>query len=273
MQTTEKSRHLYTHCPLCESVAISPIGQADCRSHPLYNPKLPEKIFWMKCNDCSHCFTNGYFTEDALKILFGKAHDYQLLTVKNMEQARAVSADMVDKVSSILGKQEGKWLDVGFGNGALLCTCAEYGFEPVGIDLRQAAIDKIKQLGIEAYCTEFIDFEQPGNFAVISMADVLEHMPYPKQVLDKAYELLTSDGILFVSCPNADSLVWKSLTEAKSNPYWCEIEHYHNFGRKRLYSLLGDCGFKPAHYSISKRYRIGMEVVAIKVPKSPNVND
>lgn len=143
-------------------------------------------------------------------------------------------------------------------------------FEPVGIDLREAAVERIKPLGVDAYCMEFTNFEQFGTFTVISMADVLEHMPYPKKALARAHKLLAPGGALFVSCPNADSAVWKILTESKINPYWGEIEHYHNFGRKRLYSLLIEQGFKLVNYSISKRYRIGMEVIAVKVPKPEN---
>jgi 2-polyprenyl-3-methyl-5-hydroxy-6-metoxy-1,4-benzoquinol methylase len=267
MQLGKEARHLYECCPLCESSNIGFIGEVDCRAHPLYNPKLPGTIRWKRCNECGHTFTDGYFTDEALDILYSKAHDYQLVTVENLEEARVVFAMIVDKISSVLGKQEGKWLDVGFGNGALLLTCAEYGFEPVGIDIREAAVEKIKPLGIEAYCKEFIDFEQFGTLTVISLADVLEHMPYPKKALDRAYKLLASGGLLFVSCPNADSLVWKSLTESKMNPYWHEIEHYHNFGRKRFYSLLTEHGFEPVNYGISTRYRIGMEVVSIKVPE------
>ena len=72
-----------------------------------------------------------------------------------------------------------------FGNGNLLFTAQEYGFNPVGIDLRKANVNSLKQIGIEAYCepVENINFEK--NFSVISMMDVLEHMPYPKVVLKK----------------------------------------------------------------------------------------
>ncbi len=61
-----------------------------------------------------------------------------------------------------------------------------------------------------------------------------------------------------------DSFLWKVLTEENINPYWIEIEHYHNFGRELLFSLLVEHGFNPITYSISQRYRIGMEVIATK---------
>jgi SAM-dependent methyltransferase len=96
------------------------------------------------------------------------------------------------------------------------------------------------------------------------MADVLEHMPFPKRALHHARRLLRSDGLLFLSMPNADSFLWQILNRGRANPYWAEIEHYHNFGRKRLHALLGECGFEPVRYGVSFRYRSCMEVIARK---------
>jgi len=103
-----------------------------------------------------------------------------------------------------------------------------------------------------------------GRYSVISMADVLEHMPYPKAGLKAAHRLLRPGGVLFVSMPNMDSMVWRALDASGSNPYWGEIEHYHNFTRQRLYALLDEHGFSPVHYDISERYRCCMEVIAEK---------
>ncbi|MGB8899283.1 MAG: hypothetical protein WCC90_08670 [Methylocella sp.] len=48
------------------------------------------------------------------------------------------------------------------------------------------------------------------------------------------------------------------------NPYWGEIEHYHNFSRKRPYALLEEHGFRPVEYHVTERYRVCVEVIAIK---------
>jgi predicted SAM-dependent methyltransferase len=96
------------------------------------------------------------------------------------------------------------------------------------------------------------------------MADVLEHMPYPKDGLRQAYGLLQERGVLFVSMPNSESVLWTAMNQSNANPYWGEIEHYHNFGRTRLYSLLEEAGFEPVRYGISERYRACMEVIARK---------
>jgi SAM-dependent methyltransferase len=263
MQQTA-ARIAYENCPLCLSSRFEALGEADCSHHPLYKVSFPDTLRWLQCSDCGHQFTDGYFSDQAVSILFEDANDYQLLDISKMEQARAVSAAVVDTVSQTLNAQQGRWLDVGFGNGSLLITCAEYGFEPVGVDLRMDAVERVSALGIKAHCMEFTQLEEPGLYSVISMADVLEHMPFPRTAIAKARELLAPGGVFFISCPNSESIVWKALTDADRNPYWQELEHYHNFGRERLYALLREHGLKPVNYSVSHRYRLGMEIISVK---------
>jgi 2-polyprenyl-3-methyl-5-hydroxy-6-metoxy-1,4-benzoquinol methylase len=104
-----------------------------------------------------------------------------------------------------------------------------------------------------------------GSIDVVSMADVLEHIPFPKPALRHAAALLAPDGMIFLSMPNADTIVWKYLDSFKQqNPYWFEIEHCHNFTKNRLSSLLDETGFEVLDYNINPRYRAGMEVIARK---------
>jgi 2-polyprenyl-3-methyl-5-hydroxy-6-metoxy-1,4-benzoquinol methylase len=161
--------------------------------------------------------------------------------------------------------KDGDWLDIGFGNASLLFTAQEYGFGVVGIDLRSDNVTALAQFGIESHCVHIADFDQTGRFSVISMADVLEHMPYPNNGLKEVHRLLKPGGLLFLSMPNKDCMPWEILDAQQANPYWWEIEHYHNFGRKRLYKLLEDQGFEPVRYGISERYRVCMEVIARKL--------
>jgi 2-polyprenyl-3-methyl-5-hydroxy-6-metoxy-1,4-benzoquinol methylase len=104
----------------------------------------------------------------------------------------------------------------------------------------------------------------PGRFSVISLCDVLEHTASPPAVLDAVRAGLRDDGVVFISCPNIESLAWVTLDAENVNPYWSEIEHYHNFGFRRLRSLLADRGFRAVSCSVSNRYRVCMDVVAIK---------
>lgn len=257
-----KTRVIYDACPLCKAKEIQTLLTADCSKHPLYNHAISPTMTWRKCVACQHIFTDGYFTENALEIIFGKTHEYQKVGF-DAENQRYVSARMIEKVLPYA--QTGDWLDVGFGNGSLLFTADEYGFTPVGVDLRKDNVEALKNIGIEAYSIDIAELKQAGRFTVISLADVLEHMPYPGDSLRIVHSLLNSNGVLFLSLPNADSILWEALNENNHNPYWGELEHYHNFGRKRLYQLLRDSGFEPVRFGISERYRVCMEVVAKKL--------
>ena len=217
---------------------------------------------WKRCTKCTHVFTEGYFTEDVCKLIFSKIHEHQRVGF-DVEQQRITSSHIIEKILPYASS--GNWLDVGFGNGSLLFTAQEYGFTPIGLDLRSDNVRMMSSLGFESYCKDITDLSLNSKCSVISMADVLEHVPFPKSVLEAAYRLLADAGVLFVSMPNMESVAWKALDDQKVNPYWGELEHYHNFGRNRLYQLLQEFGFEPIRYGISERYRACMEVIAKKV--------
>ena len=61
------------------------------------------------------------------------------------------------------------------------------GFDPVGLDLRPTSVEAMRKLGFEAHCLDVTAFDSPNRFSVVSMADVLEHMPFPKDGLGAAY--------------------------------------------------------------------------------------
>jgi 2-polyprenyl-3-methyl-5-hydroxy-6-metoxy-1,4-benzoquinol methylase len=111
--------------------------------------------------------------------------------------------------------KDGVWMDVGFGNGSLLFTAMEFGFQPLGVDLRKDCVDSMKQLGIEAYCQDVATLNLEKRCRVVSLMDVLEHVPYPKTFLKGVYDSMEDGGVLLISCPNSESLLWDYLTGAK----------------------------------------------------------
>jgi 2-polyprenyl-3-methyl-5-hydroxy-6-metoxy-1,4-benzoquinol methylase len=257
-----KPRILFEGCPLCKSSNMATLGTADCSRHSLYSPVIAPTITWMRCNDCSHVFTDGYFSSEVAAIIFEKTHDNQK-PGSDFERQRYISARMVASVAQYV--KGGSWLDVGFGNGSLLFTVEEWGFTPIGIDLRPSSVEAMRRLGIEASCVDIVALDGENRFSVISMADVLEHMPFPRDGLAAARRLLLPEGILFVSMPNYNCAAWRLLDAINANPFWGELEHFHNFSRSRLYTLMKDMGFEATHYGVSERYRVCMEVILRRV--------
>lgn len=254
-------RVAYEACPLCEGQTFVPLGETSCRAHGAWTPGLPERLAWVGCKTCGHVFTDAYWSEQGLARVLTTPHAHQT-PGHDVETSRRVSARVVERLSQLRGSFSGRWLDVGFGDGALLATADEFGYEVVGLDLRETCVRGMQGFGYSVERKSLLEFQDARGFDVISLCDVLEHMPFPKQALIKVKQLIAPHGLVLVTCPNVDSFTWKWLDERGQNPYWAELEHHHNFGRARLHELLRECGFEPAHFAVSERYRAGMEVVA-----------
>src|SRR5262249_40155682 len=69
----------------------------------------------------------------AAALVFAKTQPGQTVGY-DMERQRPVSARIIERVAR--HAPDGRWLDVGFGNGSLLFTAEEWGYMPVGLDLR-----------------------------------------------------------------------------------------------------------------------------------------
>jgi SAM-dependent methyltransferase len=272
-------RRRYEACPLCEAKNFRKLTEHSCTEHQLYDPALPPTMTWCVCESCGHCFVDAYLTEAGRALVFKRTHGDQdpsvylkkpkkVHKVYPIERHRIVAAKIVSRVNWVRAgcvPNGEKWLDVGFGNGSLLFTAWEWGYHPVGLDLREQSVKVLGSMGFEAHCADIVNYDAPArSVAVVSFANVLEHIPYPKAALRQAYSLLSDDGAIFVSTPNLQTIIWKYFDYIDSNMYWYEIEHCHNFSRQRLYELLTEIGFTPVDYQINDRYRTGMEVIATK---------
>jgi protein O-GlcNAc transferase len=268
-------RIIYDKCPLCKCSAIKELNAYDCRSHALWREGLPFVIRWSRCESCHHVFTNGYFSEEAMAFMMEKTQTGQ--DVKADENERLIMSLIVEKL--MIDRKclpVGQWLDVGFGSGALMMTAREFGFDVTGLDLRLKNFEDMKSRWYNAYnmtIERYAEIAAWRKFDVISMLDVLEHMPFPHTALEAASKLLNEGGKIIISCPNIDTEVWRELDRTMTNPYWVELEHYHNFDSKTLESLLMAHNFEPVSYGVSKRYRSGMEIISVKIGADLVVSD
>lgn len=262
---TEYDRTYYKSCPICNSTSVVDLKQYDCSGHALWRAGLPKTVNWRTCGECGHVFTSGYFSGEAADLLFSRGQADQGVHIS--EGARVVASRLIDSIAApreTFSDPQPSWLDVGFGAGALLMTAAEYGYDVMGLEVRKANVEAIQKLGYPAQLNTIENHHTTSEYNVISMMDVLEHMPFPRPALLAAYDLLRFDGALVVSCPNMDTAVWRDWDERNANPYWTEIEHYHNFTRKSLAALLDGHGFIPVSYHVSMRFRSCMEIIAMK---------
>ena len=132
--------------------------------------------------------------------------------------------------------------DVGCGLGFLLEAAAARGFDVAGIDCNAAAVDWVKSsYGYPAFLGDVMDYEgDPRD--VVTMLDVIEHLPQPLEALERAASLTTPGGLLVVSTMDSDSLVSRVLGR-RLEDFRRTREHLYCFTRRTLRDVIERAGF------------------------------
>lgn len=98
-------------------------------------------------------------------------------------------------------------LDIGCGNGAFLRRAREMGYVAIGCEPDAKAIATCLDQGLDVlHGDAFLDSLPEEHFDVITMSHVFEHAPNPEQLLERAMALLAPGGLLWLACPNPDSI-------------------------------------------------------------------
>lgn len=111
-----------------------------------------------------------------------------------------------------------------------------------GIEPSQYASDLARNYGLNVFNGTLEDGPFPGiNFDVITMWNVIEHLPDPLRTLKLAYRRLKPGGILVVTTPNLDS-----FDAHLFGKYWIGYElprHYYVFSITSLSKFLDQIDF------------------------------
>ena len=139
------------------------------------------------------------------------------------------------------GASGGRLLEVGCAYGFFL-EQAQPAFEAIGIDVNAAAIDAARAIGTNAICDEFLEHVFPSPFDVVCIWDTIEHVLDPRAYLDKARDVLTDRGWLFLTTGDIGSLMARMR-----GPRWRMIHppsHVNYFSRATMTKLLESAGFE-----------------------------
>jgi SAM-dependent methyltransferase len=110
-----------------------------------------------------------------------------------------------DRIISAAGRPIRRLLDIGCGDGTLLRALRERGADQVrGIDPSPKSSVVAAQRGIDVEVGSFSHMpDDLGEFDVISMTGVLEHVWDIDQAMTWAIAHLSTDGILYIELPDA----------------------------------------------------------------------
>lgn len=93
-------------------------------------------------------------------------------------------------------------LDIGAGQGTLVEEAQALGYDATGVDRCEPLVRKAQARGLHVECRPAEDLKTGERYDVVTMMDVLEHVPEPRHLLATAYRLLRTGGRLIVYTPN-----------------------------------------------------------------------
>ncbi|MSR73961.1 MAG: class I SAM-dependent methyltransferase [Planctomycetes bacterium] len=188
--------------------------------------------------DCLNAvYEHGYFENDTSEAIgyFSYARD-----------ADAYVRTFRRKVPIIAAHAAGPLLlDVGCAAGSFLVAMREAGFVPHGLELAPAMVQHAREhYKLEEVHQGTLDAApwSPSTFHVLTMFDVLEHVPDPIAVLRQAHALLRPEGVLVLQTQDLSS--WLPRLLGASWHHFKQIEHIYHFNPRTLRTVLERAGFR-----------------------------
>lgn len=144
-------------------------------------------------------------------------------------------------------------LDVGCGNGGFLLRAREVATRVGGVEPENSLKEWFQQENLPVFSS--LD-EVSGNFDVITLFHVLEHIPDPRDFLARLADRLTEGGQIVVEVPSADdALLTLYQSESFSHfTYWsC---HLFLFNQKTLSQVGKQAGLTVNYIMQTQRYSL-----------------
>jgi len=138
-------------------------------------------------------------------------------------------------------QRRGRLLDIGAGSGILIEQAKKIGFEAEGVEPSVELQTRARELALNVHLGVLPHPDVRGPFDVITIVDVIEHVPDPVGLLRQARELLSPDGVLLVATPDRRSLVARLMGWR----WWhYRVAHIGYFDRKTLEVAISGAGLK-----------------------------
>jgi 2-polyprenyl-3-methyl-5-hydroxy-6-metoxy-1,4-benzoquinol methylase len=153
-------------------------------------------------------------------------------------------------IATRLAPARGTLLDVGPCTGTLLLQAREAGFAVQGIEINAGAARMCREeLGLDVRAGVLEADSYPAeSFDVVSMGDVIEHVPDPVATLRTVARVLKPGGHVLISTPNVESAAARML-QVKPE------EHIYYFSAATLAASLEKAGLQTVEMRTLDRYR------------------
>lgn len=231
-------------CPLCGSKNTELWKKGNIKSVRIEEFKITDHQYgkhWelLKCINCDFIFSNP-FPPAEISEIYEKVEDPEYV---EEEEGRSGNFKSILKNLKKIAEPEGPFLDVGSATGIMMNLAKREGWKVYGVELSSWAVEEAKKrYGIEIVRGDFLEVDFPENFFnVIALIDIIEHVPKPKETMEKVWKLLKRSGVCVVVTPDVMSLTAKIMGEK-----WWHFRpaHIGFFSKKPLFYLFNSIGFE-----------------------------
>ena len=171
-----------------------------CDCENLFPLKEYQSSFLVKCANCSFVFAHKIPSTEELVACYDT---YPTLTISPITIKRY--NELLDGFEK--KKRTNNILDLGCGQGFFIETAKKRGWNVYGTEYRKQAIETCLAKGLNIHSGGLNDSPYPNNFFdIITSFEVIEHINNPVLELEKIHQLLVSDGYLYATTPNFNSL-------------------------------------------------------------------
>lgn len=188
----------------------------------------------VKCKNCGLMYVNPIRPHKEIIEEYATGSDETFIS---QNDARVDTFKKYLKILDSKFPKKGKVLDIGTAGGAFLKAVKEDGWDCEGIEPnRWMAEWAMKRYGVKIHIGTLDDFKGKNEaYDVITLWDVLEHVPNPMNTLEKCNSLLKKEGLLIVNYPDIGSIISKIM---RSKWVFLLSVHLYYFDRKTIREYL-----------------------------------
>ena len=217
--------HETIDCPVCTGHSFSPLFTKQEES-------------FVSCDGCGLMLINPPPEMQQVEQTYDS--DYSDHYIKKADKKLKRCRQWVARVKKRY-QQSGRWLDVGCSAGFVVAAAKQAGFDAFGVEVEAAAVryasGVLKLANVRVGTLEEQNYPDQ-HFDVISMYDVIEHVPDLNRVVAELRRIIKPDGVIEIRTP--DLRHWQTPKDLSD---WKEVkpsEHLYYFDAKTLTQLFAN---------------------------------
>lgn len=194
----------------------------------------------VKCRACGLVFVSPRVRADTIVDSYSAGEDPAF--VSQAEARERTFGESVARIERLSGGP-GRVFDIGTAGGSFLAAARARGWQVDGCEPnRWLAAWGRQHYGIDIRPGPLTDHDLPkGAYDVVTLWDVVEHLPQPSAILDRVKDLVKPGGYLILTFPDIGSPSAKYLGR-----YWPFLSsvHLYYFSRQTMRRMLARYGFE-----------------------------